>query len=167
MTAIETRLMRPQDAASLALFRIGFGALMLLAVLRFFANGWIAEEFLSPRHFFSYWGFGWVRPWPGIGMYLHFGLMGLCALGVALGFRYRASVLGFGLLFTYAHLIDKTNYLNHYYLVMCLCGLMAYLPLHASWSLDARRDPRLARATLPSWMLWLLRAQFGLVYVFG
>ncbi len=172
MTAIESaawraRLLRPVDAAGLAVFRIGFGCLMLLAVTRFFFHDWIAEEFLKPTHFFSYWGFGWVRPWPGSGMYLHFAAMGVCALGIALGYRYRASVIGFGLLFTYAHLIDKTNYLNHYYLVMCLCVLMACMPLHACWSLDARRRSGLARATLPAWMLWALRAQFATVYLFG
>ena len=167
LAALRERLLRPIDAAGLALFRIGFGALLLVAVLRFFAHGWIAEYFLQPTHFFSYWGFAWVKPWPGPFMYVHFACMGLCALGILLGYRYRASVLGFGALFAYAHLIDKTNYLNHYYLVVCLCGLMALLPLHATWSLDARRDPRLARAELPAWMLWTLRAQFAVVYVFG
>jgi vitamin K-dependent gamma-carboxylase len=164
---ISARLLRPVDAASLAAFRIGFGALLLVSVLRYFLHGWITEYFLIPAHFFKYWGFGWVRAWPGGWMYLHFGLMGLCALGVMLGYRYRASIAGFGVLFGYAHLIDKTNYLNHYYLVLCLCGLMACMPLAGLWSLDARRDARLSHSTLPSWMLWALRAQLGLVYVFG
>jgi hypothetical protein len=151
----------------LAAFRIGFGALLLVAALRYFFNGWIAEYFLTPAHFFKYWGFSWVKPWPGSFMYLHFGLMTACALGVLLGYRYRASSIGYGLLFGYAHLIDKTNYLNHYYLVVCLCGLMACLPLHATWSLDARRDARVRQSRVPAWTLWALRAQFALVYCFG
>jgi hypothetical protein len=93
--------------------------------------------------------------------------MTVCAVGVALGYRYRACVVGYGLLFGYAHLIDKTNYLNHYYLVLCVCGLMACLPLNATWSLDARRNDRIRRSTVPSWMLGALRAQFGVVYLFG
>jgi vitamin K-dependent gamma-carboxylase len=162
-----TRLQRPVDIAGLAVFRIGFGALLLGAALRYFVHGWIAEYFLIPRHFFKYWGLDWIRPWPGNGMYVHFGLMALCGLGVMLGYRYRLSIIGYGLLFAYAHLIDKTNYLNHYYLVVCVCGLMACMPLAGAWSLDARRAPRMARASVPSWMLWALRAQFGLVYLFG
>jgi vitamin K-dependent gamma-carboxylase len=165
--ATDPRLHRPVDVASLAAFRIGFGALLLVATLRYFAHGWIAEYFLVPTHFFKYWGFGWVEPWPGVGMYVHFAVMAACALGVVLGYRYRACVIGYGLLFLYAHLIDKTNYLNHYYLVLCVCGLMACLPLHATWSLDARRDARIRRSTVPSWMLAALRAQFGVVYLFG
>lgn len=163
----DARLQRPVDIASLAVFRIAFGALLLGAALRYFAHGWIAEYFLQPRYFFQYWGFEWVRPWPGNGMYLHFALMVVCALGVLLGYRYRASIIGYGLLFGYAHLIDKANYLNHYYLVMCVCGLLACMPLAGAWSLDARRDPRRARDSVPSWMLWALRAQFGVVYLFG
>jgi vitamin K-dependent gamma-carboxylase len=165
--ATSARLQRPVDLASLAAFRIGFGVLLLAATLRYFSHGWIAEYFLQPAHFFKYWGFGWVKPWPGAGMYVHFGLMALCALGVIVGYRYRISVIAYGLLFAYAHLIDKTNYLNHYYLVMCVCGLMACLPLSGMWSLDAGRDSRLARRDVPAWMLWALRAQFGIVYVFG
>jgi len=164
--ATSARLHRPVDIASLAAFRIGFGALLLCAALRYFAHGWISEYFLIPRHFFKYWGFGWVAPWPGVGMYLHFGLMAACALGVMVGYRYRVSIVGYALLFAYAHLIDKTNYLNHYYLVVCVCGLMACLPLAGAWSLDARRATA-RRSRVPVWMLWSLQAQFGLVYVFG
>lgn len=165
--AISGRLPRPVDVASLVAFRIGFGTLLLVAALRYFTHGWIAEYFLVPSHFFKYWGFGWVKPWPGVGMYVHFGLMALCAVGVVVGYRYRVSVVGYGLLFAYAHLIDKTNYLNHYYLVMCVTGLMACLPLANEWSIDARRGACARCRRVPAWMLWALRAQFGLVYVFG
>jgi len=160
-------LSSPVSAASAAAFRVLFGLLMLTAVVRFFAHGWISEYFLEPRHFFTYFGFEWVRPWPGIGMYLHFAAMGALALCITVGLFYRASVVGFGALFAYAHLIDKTNYLNHYYLVVCLCFLMAFLPLHRYASLDARRRPALRSATVPAWVVWALRAQIGLVYVFG
>jgi len=165
--AIRARLHPPVDAASLAVFRMLFGALMLVAVIRFFAHSWIADYYATPEHFFTYNGFSWVRPWPGIGMYLHFGAMGVLAICIALGLYYRASVALFGLLFAYAHLIDKTNYLNHYYLVICLCFVMTLLPLHATWSLDARRDPRVRSSTVPAWVLWVVRAQIALVYVFG
>jgi vitamin K-dependent gamma-carboxylase len=165
--AISERLYRPVDVASLAAFRIAFGALLLGAALRYFAHGWIAEYFLIPRHFFTYWGFGWVKPWPGVGMYLHFALMALCGLGVLVGYRYRVSIIGYALLFAYAQLIDKAHYLNHYYLVLCVCGLMACLPLAGAWSVDALRDAAVRRSRVPTWMLWALRAQFGLVYFFG
>ncbi|MEJ7604420.1 MAG: HTTM domain-containing protein, partial [Kofleriaceae bacterium] len=111
---MRARLHEPVDAASLAVFRMVFGALMLVAVIRFFAHGWISDYYATPTHFFSYDGFAWVKPWPGVGMYVHFAVMGVLAICIAIGFHYRASVALFGLAFAYAHLIDKTNYLNHY-----------------------------------------------------
>jgi hypothetical protein len=140
---------------------------MLVATLRFFAHGWIAEYFLTPKHFFPYFGLDWIRPWPGIGMYLHFAVMGACAAAVMVGWYYRLAIVLFGLLFSYAHLIDRTNYLNHYYLVMCLSGVMAFLPLNRWASLDTLRQPSLRSNWVPAWVLWALRGQIAVVYFFG
>lgn len=163
---IQRALSAPVDSASVEVFRVLFGLAMLMAVLRFFAHGWIAEYFLQPRHFFSYYGFEWVRPWPGVGMYVHFAAMGVLAAAIAAGVFHRWSTLLFTLLFAYAHLIDKTNYLNHYYLLICLGFLLACLPLGRTFSLAARGGAP-GPAHLPAWMLYALRAQFGLVYFFG
>lgn len=150
-------LFEPVDPSSLVAYRVLFGLLMVVAVARFFAYGWIHEHYLTPRVLFPYAGLEWIRPWPGVGMYLHFALMGLGALGIALGVAYRASALTFLLTFTYAHLIDKTYYLNHYYFISLVGVLLVALPLG-----DAS-----ARRAVPAWWLWLLRAQVGLVYFFG
>jgi vitamin K-dependent gamma-carboxylase len=147
-------LVAPVDPASLIAYRVLFGLLMVATVARFFAYGWIEAHYLAPRVPFPYTGFEWVRPWPGVGMSVHFAVMGLAALGIALGVAYRASALTFLLTFTYAHLIDKTYYLNHYYFISLVGLLLVVLPLGT---------PGAARA----WWLWLLRAQVGLVYFFG
>ncbi|MGE3457532.1 MAG: HTTM domain-containing protein, partial [Kofleriaceae bacterium] len=161
----ESRWFRSVDGSSVAAFRIAFGVLMAIATLRFFAHGWIADYYLTPSHFFSYYGFEWVKPWPGAGMYIHFAAMLVLSVLVAIGWRFRISVVLFGALFGYAHLIDKTNYLNHYYLVICLCGLMAFLPLDRVWSVAARHGQ--AEPWIPAWVVWALRGQIALVYLFG
>ena len=158
---------RPVSAQSAAAFRIAFGALALAAVVRFAARGWIDDLYVAPEHHFTYAGLWWVRPWPDWGMQAHFALMGLAAAGVALGYRYRLSIAAFFLLFTYAELLDKTTYLNHYYLVSLLSLLMIFMPLHRAWSLDARRSPPPEGATVPVWVIWTLRAQLGAVYLFA
>ncbi|WP_394826755.1 HTTM domain-containing protein [Pendulispora albinea] len=155
------------DIASLAAFRIVFGLSMAFAVGRFFWHGWIAEYYYVPKHFFHYYGFAWVRPWPYPFMHVHYALMGLAALGIALGIAYRASAVVFCALFTYAHFIDKTNYLNHYYLVSCLALLMIFLPLDRAASFRVWRRPEEAWDRAPGWALGLVRFQVGLVYVFG
>ena len=100
-------------------------------------------------------------------MYIHFALLGLASLCVALGFRYRLSIIAFFALFTYVELIDKTTYLNHYYWVSLASLLMIFLPLNRYASMDARRNPSLRADTVQAWVVWALRAQVGVVYFFG
>jgi vitamin K-dependent gamma-carboxylase len=163
----ERELFRPVDNASLVAFRIAFGVLMVVAVGRYFAHDWIGDFYVAPRVFFPYPGFEWIVPLPGAAMYALFAVLGIAALCVTVGLWYRAGAAIFCLGFTYAHLIDRTNYLNHYYLVSLLSALMIVLPLHHAASLDAWRRPALRATTAPAWAMWLLRFQLGIVYVFG
>src|SRR4051812_36043469 len=90
------RAFEPVDAASLGVFRVMFGLLMMWEVCRYFVRGWITEYYVRPSFHFTYLFFDWVKPWPGVGMYVHFAALGACALCVALGLFYReASILLF------------------------------------------------------------------------
>jgi hypothetical protein len=158
---------RPVDVASLCAFRFLLGSLLAIAVVRHWNKGGIHDAFVVPKFFFPYWGFGWVQPLPGNGMYFVYAAICALAVSFALGLFYRASAVGLFLLFTYAHLCDAANYLNHYYLVSLLLGLSCFMPLHAGLSLDALRTPAIRRSTVPAWFLTLFRFQIGLVYFFG
>lgn len=167
MRATTRALHAPVDAASLAAFRIAFGTVMLVAVGRYFAHGWIDSLYLRPTFFFTYPGFSWVRPWPAAGMYAHFVVLGVLALGIVVGCWTRTCTALFAVGFTWVHLIDKSYYLNHYYLVSVLAALMTMLPLGATASVDAARNPARAADLVPAWTVWVLRAQLGLVYFYG
>ncbi|MEO6462370.1 MAG: HTTM domain-containing protein, partial [Candidatus Eisenbacteria bacterium] len=137
------RLFAPVDIASLVFFRIGLGAILVWEVVRYFDHGWIGRYWIRPAFHFTYYGFEWVRPWPGIGMYLHFAALGLLAVGIALGWHYRLCAALFALGFIYVFLLEQAVYLNHFYM-LCLLGiLLPFLPLHHAWSLDAARNRRL------------------------
>jgi hypothetical protein len=164
---IRSAATRPVDIASLAAFRIIFGVVMCGGIVRFLATGWIETMYGDPKWFFSYAGFGWVRPWPVAGMYIHYVVLAVLALAIALGAWHRLASALFAIGFAYTQLIDVTNYLNHHYLVVLVAAQLALLPANAAWSLDARRHPEIERATFPAWMLWLLRFQIGVVYVFA
>jgi len=166
-SAVKSSWLRPVDIASVVAFRVAFGLLMAVAVARYFAHGWITDFFVTPRVFFPYPGLEWIVPLPGGWMYVLFAALGGLALCVAAGFHYRVSIALFAVGFTYAHLIDRTNYLNHYYLVSLLSALMVFLPLHRAGSLDVLRRPALRTTTVPAWMIGLLRFQLGVVYAFG
>jgi hypothetical protein len=158
---------RPVDAASLAAFRIIFGAVMCFGALRLIASGWIEPMYGEPKWAFKYAGFSWVEAWPAWGMYLHYAVLAILAVMIALGAFHRIVTLLFVIGFAYTQLIDVTNYLNHNYLVVLIGVQLALLPANAMWSIDARRDPAIRRTSIPAWMVWLLRFQIGVVYVFA
>lgn len=158
---------QPLDVASLAVFRFLAGLILLWEVVRFFVNGVIDSVYLLPRFHFTYLGFGWVRPWPDEGMTLHFVMLGLAALGVALGFWYRLSAAWLCIGWTYVLLLEQTTYLNHLYLICLLALLLVFVPTHRAWSLDAWRQPKSRSDVVPAIALWTLRAQIAIPYVYG
>lgn len=166
-SGVVAALFRPLDIASLAAFRIVFGALCVAMVGRYFAHGWIADFYLRPHVFFPYPGLEWIRPWPGIGMYVHFAVIGVAAAALMLGLFTRLSAAVFCLGFTYAHLIDRTNYLNHYYLISLVALLLVAVPSGDAASLDVGLGRVQPRRTVPAWCVWLLRFQLGVVYFFA
>ena len=78
-------LYEPVDISFLVFFRIVFGGIMLWEVYRYFSSGWITRYFVAPAVNFTYYGFSWVKPWPGRGMYIHFFVLGLAAACVMAG----------------------------------------------------------------------------------
>ncbi|GAB3241445.1 HTTM domain-containing protein [Hymenobacter seoulensis] len=159
-------LQRTTAAAPLATFRMAFGLLVLASVVRFWGKGWIAELYLQPKFFFTYYGFEWVRPLGGY-TYGLFALCGLCALLVALGYWYRTAAVGLFLSFTYIELLDKSTYLNHYYFVSLAALLLVLLPAGRYFSLDTYREPARWRSEVPAWTVDALRLLLGIVYVYA
>jgi len=160
-------LFAPVNIASLVFFRIVFGALMLAE-----ATNWIFQvrahyDFFQLPFHFTYPGFDWVRPWPGVGMYLHVLALGVLAVFVMLGLWYRVSMTLFFLGFTYVFLLDEALYHNHLYLICLFSFLMIFVPAHRALSLDAVRRPSIRANTAPAWALWTLRIQTGLVYFYS
>ncbi|TDU70901.1 vitamin K-dependent gamma-carboxylase-like protein [Prosthecobacter fusiformis] len=160
-------LFSPVHIAWLVIFRIAFGGIMLWEVWRYFAMDRIRRYYIEPHFHFTYYGFEWVKPWEGDGMYHHFYALGALSICILFGLYYRLATTLFFLGFTYVFLLDQTQHLNHFYLVSLISFLLIFVPAHRAFSLDAWRMPKLHTTTVPGWSLWLLRAQIGLVYFFG
>ena len=160
-------LSRPMDIGPLVVLRVVFGLTMLVGAVRFMARGWIREFYVLPQFHFTYDGFAWVRPLPEWGLWLVFVALAGLALAIALGLAYHLSMGAFCLLFTYVELLDKTTYLNHYYFISVLSLLLLFLPLNGRASLDTRLGWVSPRATVPVWMVWIVRLQLGFVYFYA
>lgn len=140
---------------------------MLFGVMRFAHKGWIEDLYITPKFFFTYYGFDWVTPLSSTGMYITFLVMGISALLIALGLFYRVSAILFFLSFTYVELIDKTNYLNHYYFISLVAFLLIFVPANKNYSLDAKLGLTKAASSVPAWTINIFKFQLGVVYFFA
>lgn len=164
-TRFKTYLNTPTSAAPLAVFRIGFGVMMLLSIVRFWSHGWIETLYVLPKFHFSYYGFEWVKP---IGDYtcLIFAICGISAFFVAIGLKYRLAIITFFLSFTYIELMDKTAYLNHYYFISVLSFLMVFLPANAYFSVDNLLKQR-TYTFIPKWTIDSIKLLVSIVYIYA
>lgn len=154
------------NASTLAFFRLVFGFMMLLGLIRFALNGWIDKFYIQPGFHFTYYGFGWVKP-IGVYTYLIFIICALAAIGISIGYKYRTSAIIFFLSFTYIELMDKTTYLNHYYFVSVISFVMIFLPAGNYFSLDAYRNPARSFGLIPRWTVDILKLLLAIVYFYA
>lgn len=161
------RLNQPADILPLVYFRVIFGILMAVEVYRYFNAGWIGRYYIEPDFLFKYFGFDWVQPLPGNGMYLHFFGLGVLAILIIMGLWYRWVMPLFFLGFTYVFLLAQATYLNHFYLICLVSFVLIFLPANRFAAWDVRRKPELRLDSVPIWTIWLLRFQIAIPYIYG
>ncbi len=161
---VTARLARPTSPAALAAFRIFFGLLMAFAAIRFWLKGWIESLYIEPQFHFKYAWFPWVDVLPSFWLHGVFILMVISALLIAAGAYTRTAAAVFFTAFVYTELIDKTTYLNHYYLVSLVAFLLIWLPSDRLWALKPAHP---SKTSIPAGAYTVLRWQFGLVYFFA
>lgn len=161
-----TRLFSPVDGASLAVARIAFGVFVAIDAWRYLGYGWVRQYYIEPEVHFTYLYLDFVRPWPGEGMLVHYGVTSLLGLCTAAGWHYRLTAPLLFLSYLYIFLLEQSVYMNHHYLMVLLAGLLACMPAERVASLDRRRRPELPQ-TVPFWCVGLLRFQLALVYGYG
>lgn len=152
---------------ALVRFRILFGLVLCFGLLSSISKGEIALRYTEPTFFSPYYGFSWL---PYIGdawiLPLHI-LLVICSLAISLGFFYRAAVAIFFLGFGYLHFLDSTNYINHYYLVLLLLGLLFFAPAHKYWSVDIVLGRVAEHRQINAIWYRLFQFQIAVVYFFA
>lgn len=160
-------LFKPVSITPLVVFRIAFGVLMFASLIRFWWRGWIDELYIKPAFHFTYFGFEWVKPLPGIGMYIAYAIVIAAALFIALGFIYRTAAVIFFIGFTYVELIDATTYLNHYYFISLASFLLIWVPANRKYSVDVYLKLVSLSDVVPAWTIGIIRFQLAVVYIFA
>jgi hypothetical protein len=161
------RLFAPADIASLVYLRVAFGSLGLWEMWRYADAGWIRRYYIDPDFHFTFFGLSWVQPWPGDGMYWHFGALAVLSVCIIFGLCYRFAATLFCVGFAYVFLLEKAQYLNHLYLFNLVAFLMIFIPAHRELSVDAWLRTKLRTEVVPVWSLWLIRFQMGVCYFYA
>ncbi|MGV7224738.1 MAG: HTTM domain-containing protein [Nitrospinales bacterium] len=168
------RLDKPVDGASLAMFRIFFGFIMLWHIAKHFrVKGGMSKIeffFVNPAFNFPYYGFEWVKPFPEPWMTTTFVVAGIAALLIGLGVFYRAAAATFFLTITYIFLCEQSKYNNHYYLMSLMAFLLIIMPADKRFSIAAwfkAKKKNTENTLVPFWTVFIIRFQVFVVYFYG
>ena len=167
MNAINRLLFTKIDNSALLIFRIFFGILVSLECYGAILTGWVRKTLVEPQFTFNFIGFEWIQPLPGYGMYFYFFLMGTFGVCIALGYKYRFSIISFTVLWTAVYLMQKTSYNNHYYLLILISVMMCFFPANTNYSLDAKQKPALKTDFMFSYVKWVVVFQLFIVYTYA
>ncbi len=160
-------LFKKIDDAQLVVFRLFYGLLVSAECYGAIATGWVRKTLIAPKFTFNFIGFEWLQPLPGAGMYIYFAIMGTLGLLIAFGYKYRFSAFTFAFMWAGVYLMQKTSYNNHYYLLMLLAFIMAFLPANRDFSLDAKQNPKVHSHSMYNWVRWIIILQLFIVYTYA
>ncbi|MEO1487202.1 MAG: HTTM domain-containing protein [Bacteroidota bacterium] len=160
-------LFKKIDNAQLVVFRIFYGLLVSAECYGAIITGWVRRTLVEPKFTFNFIGFEFLQPLPGNGMYFYFAAMGTLGILITIGYRYRFSALTFAFMWAGVYLMQKTSYNNHYYLLMLLAFIMAFLPANRDASLGSKRNPALKTNSMPNYVRWFIIAQLFIVYTYA
>ena len=158
---------QPVNNSPLIVFRILFGIVITGQCLYSLCNGIVEKFYILPGYNFTFIGFEWLNYLHGAGMYFYFSVMILLGLMIAFGLFYRIAIIMFAILWSGIYLSSKTQYNNHYYLILLLCWLMVFIPANKRNSLDVKISPAIFSNNCYQWQVWLFIFQVACMYFFA
>jgi hypothetical protein len=170
---------RPVSGASLAVFRIAVGMVMVLEAYALCTASASTmgksplETFYTGANVkltFPYAGFEWVPLLPAHWIRWIIGLQVIAGIAMALGFCYRVAAAALFLSWGYLYVVESTRtyWMSHHYLELLVTFLMIWLPAARRYSVDTwlagRGKPPVA---IPCWTILLLRWQLVISYFYA
>jgi uncharacterized membrane protein YphA (DoxX/SURF4 family) len=159
-------LFKQIDNSALIVFRILFGILITLESFGAILTGWVKDVLITPKFNFTFIGFEWLQL-PESWIYPYYIIMGVFGVLVTIGYKYRFSMLAFAILWTGTYLMQKSSYNNHYYLMVLLSFIMVFLPAHNNYSVDAKKNSKLFKNSMPQWCSLVFVIQMLIVYTYA
>lgn len=158
-------LYRPVDAASLAMFRILFGGVMVGEMLYYAST---RERHFPDEGFRPTWELlEFTQDWGRGDLDMLLPALAIPALGLCLGLLTRWCAVVFFVGYTWVFISDPTHFNNHYYLISLLSFWFIWVRTDSCWSVDSLVSKSKRSDTVPQWHTWLFRAHLCMVYFYG
>lgn len=158
-------LFQEVNGKSLAVFRIGFGIVMLYEFMNM--RLYVLNDLLYSKYFITYDLFPWVRPFPIPVMEFFATLSVVAALFVIVGYRFKLAQSIVAVVWTYAFLLDKGHYNNHYYLYSLVSIIMIFSGANRNYSLDRVLSKQEVPETVFKWEYLIIQVQVFVLYFYG
>ena len=154
-------LFRKRDIKQLAILRIIIGTWFFVDLVSMLVSGYVKEAYVEAEMNFAFYGFEWIKPLPGNGMYWLFVLLSIVTIGIITGYRYRLSLTVFLIGFTYVFMCDIVYTLNKFYLFLILAFVLLLTDAHKGMSLINKSEKR---DQVDNWQILIFQALFALIY---
>ncbi|MGB3468418.1 MAG: HTTM domain-containing protein [Cyclobacteriaceae bacterium] len=156
-------LFKKRDIRQLAILRIIIGAWLFVDVASMLVSGYVTEAYVDAEINFPFYGFEWITPLPGYGMYILFILLAILTIGITTGYRFRLSLSLFLIGWTYVFMCDIVYTLNKFYLFIILGLVLLVTDSHRALSIS--REPK--RTKTDYWQIFIFQALLGIIYTFS
>lgn len=157
-------LFKKRDIRQLAFLRIIIGFWFFVDVVSMLVSGYVKEAYVEAKMNFAFYGFEWIQPLPGQGMYWLFIVLSILAIGITSGYQFRISLGLFLIGFTYVFMCDIVYTLNKFYLFIILGVVLFFTDAHKSITIDSRANQLKA---IDNWQILIFQILFGLIYTFS
>ncbi len=170
--SITNALFEKQDGASLAVFRIVLGVLLMRDFLHGFPYIKRGAQYSFTDFKASFHGFEWVQSNPVLIEFFVY-MLPIGALFIIFGLFYRFVMPITTIIVMYFFIIAPENYLNHYYMLLLYLGLMSFMPANRVWSIDSYIRTRIGKNkkarddTVLGWCYWALKLQTEVILIFA
>ena len=157
-------LFKKRDIRQLAILRIVLGIWFFVDLVSMLVSGYVKEAYVDATMNFAFYGFEWIRPLPGYGMYFLFIFLTIVTIGIITGYRFKISLSLFLLGFTYIFMCDIVYTLNKFYLFILLAIMLLFTDAHKSISAISKNKQV---KTVENWQILIFQFLFALIYTFS
>ncbi len=157
-------LFQKTNSRYLAFIRIVIGTWFFVDMATMLFSGYVKKEYVLPEFHFPFYGFEWIKPLPGIGMYVLFSVLMLASIGIILGYRLRLSLAVFLIGFTYVFMCDIVYTLNKFYLFLWLAFILIFTNADRALALV---KPDKKSPWVPYWQVFIFQFILGMIYFYS